>query len=819
MSAKTPASGLKKLRKLFKQQTTVCVWLIVVTASSGFLLTQPLLDVLTYEYSFVMAGVFAVAGMHIGVTWAWKWRRAAKTPPAETAPEKNDSETGSATASLWGAYHTVGRLYLSALVPVAALWFLALDFAWAHGVVTHQCNTWLGFGFFVTLSGVTVLISVAVGIFWGLLFSRRIFSTLAAVATLLASVAFGFYKFYTRPPVCVYDPFLGYFSGNLYDALLLLEGPLIWARVMHLGAAVSLLGVAALFLDLRQRRLRWRPRFRIAANESRIRYAWAIGLLASVPALTLTLCALHGRLGFDLDETDLSAQLGGAATTPHFHIHYPPDAMSSTEVRRLALDAEFRHYQLERFFGRAPRGRIGIYVFGSDLQKKRLMGAHQVEMAKPWRKEVYLKARTFPHGVIKHELAHVFAGAFGDPMFGVAFGWSWWKGVVPIPAFSPGLIEGAAVAADWLPATLTPHQKAKAMHALDLAPTLTDVMGYSFFASAAVRSYSIAGSFCRFLIETYGAQKFRELYRAGGGYSLIYRKSLPTLEREWRTFIEKVPLSKADQALARRSLSRRSVFQRVCIHRVASLEQKADALPAAEAAAVYGKLCALDPYDVSHFWSKLYHEAQAAQHDKLWWTAGLMFVHPRITNTWKVYVYRVLGNVEWSRGHRGRAKRWFALALRLPASESTRRDLQARMAALSDPRIEKPLRRLLVDGDLEAVSGLQACSAKYPRWGLGPYLLASILASRGRYATAATLFRQAMGRRLPSVLFRREALKRLGKVLFLQDKLEAARRTFQVLEKQAESQAARLAAADWIERCRWMKTHGRKLRKRFHLSK
>ena len=44
-------------------------------------------------------------------------------------------------------------------------------------------------------------------------------------------------------------------------------------------------------------------------------------------------------------------------------------------------------------------------------------------------------------------MAHVFAGAFGDPLFGVSLAWRW-HGPLPLPTLASGLIEGIAEAAD-----------------------------------------------------------------------------------------------------------------------------------------------------------------------------------------------------------------------------------------------------------------------------------------------------------------------------------------------------------------------------------
>ena len=48
-------------------------------------------------------------------------------------------------------------------------------------------------------------------------------------------------------------------------------------------------------------------------------------------------------------------------------------------------------------------------------------GARDVEMAKPWRREIYLEHRGFPHGSLRHEIAHAVA-FLASPLAGYVTG-------------------------------------------------------------------------------------------------------------------------------------------------------------------------------------------------------------------------------------------------------------------------------------------------------------------------------------------------------------------------------------------------------------
>ena len=451
----------------------------------------------------------------------------------------------------------------------------------------------------------------------------------------------------------------------------------------------------------------------------------------------------------------------------------------------------------------APEGKLKAYVFGSALQKKRLMGAHQVEMAKPWRREVYITASSFPHSVLKHELAHVFASAFGDRFFGVAVRWVWLGGVVPWPAFSPGLIEGVAVAADWRGQRLTPHQRVRAMMELGWDPPLKAVMGLSFFSSAAVRSYSVAGSFCRFLIARYGEAKFRRLFQSGGDFRGVYGQSLDALGARWKAFVREVPLSQEQKELAKRSLNRRSVFSRVCVHKVASMRRRAAKLSAAEAAELYGEICRLDPFDSGHLYRKMVYESYAKKWDDAWTTAGWIFANKATSKAVKALTYRWLGNVEWRRGHHSKARRLFKNALTLPVGRGVRRDLLARLQALENSELEPTLRSILLFGEYFAAHKLKAALLRRPDWALGHYLKGSLAARRERFDEAAKALRKALSLELPHPLFVLEARQRLGRALYLAGDHGRALQEFSKLDEPRYPQAIRLMARDWMERCLW----------------
>ena len=278
-----------------------------------------------------------------------------------------------------------------------------------------------------------------------------------------------------------------------------------------------------------------------------------------------------------------------------------PGGDGTPEDRALMMrDLEFRHHQLRQHAGRGtaiPGARSTL--FASAEQKKGLVGAGGTLFAKPWTREIFVHGDRFPVRRLRHELAHVFAGSFGDPLFGIALRW------LPFPRLASGLVEGVAEAADFgdPDGRATVHQEARAMIAAGLAPPLDKVVGAGFTTLAGARAYTIAGSFSHFLLSTRGAEKFRAAYRSGGDFSGVYGQPLAELERQWRAFLETQPLDASERARARERFRRPAIFAKVCARdlaaRVGEARGRLYSLPD-EAVTLWQGICRDDPGEPSY---------------------------------------------------------------------------------------------------------------------------------------------------------------------------------------------------------------------------
>ena len=150
-----------------------------------------------------------------------------------------------------------------------------------------------------------------------------------------------------------------------------------------------------------------------------------------------------GHLGFRASRADLARLLPREIRTAHFVVRADPAAESEADLDHFVRDLEFRYDQLKKTLEIEPPLPISVYRFPSAAAKKSAVGAAGTLYAKPWAREVYVNADSFPAHHMRHELAHVFASAFGDPIFGIALKWR-----LPYPRLAFGLVDGLAEAVD-----------------------------------------------------------------------------------------------------------------------------------------------------------------------------------------------------------------------------------------------------------------------------------------------------------------------------------------------------------------------------------
>ena len=739
-------------------------WAVVLAALAVGLCRLPLFNVLGYEYSFAVAIVASFAAADLGAAQLCRAPRAALL-----------------------AHVAAGWVRMLVLLCVPLVLVLA------NGLFVHPCDNRGGLLFYLLLPCLSVLFGIVAGVVAATLVgARRWLGGLLAWLTVLGSLLLGVVRFYGAPPIFGYDPFAGYFPGALYDEHIRVLPALYWSRLYQALWAAAALCLAGFRRDRRP------------------------GAAAGAAVATLGALLFLYRsadFGFHVSASDMAAALGGRRETPHFIIYFPAGAPFSAEMDAIAEDHELRYAQVVRSLGVAPRAKIVSFYFAGAADKGRWMGAENAYIAKPWRREIYLSHETFPHGALRHEIAHIVAGEFGDSLFHVSVAWWGW----PPAQFNVGLIEGAAVAPDW-PAgqTLTPHQSVRAMLELGLLPPLSRTLATSFFDFSSAQSYTTAGSFCYFLIERYGIERFRALYRSGGtssDFPRLYGKTLDALDREWRAEVEAAPLTDRDRAIARERFRHKAIFYRPCPHAVAALRARADAAANEgdpnRALLLWERVCAEDP-EPSHRLVLAARLDRAGRIDEAEKVLQALAGDEELGTPLRARAALELVDLRMRRGDLDGARRALDVAASLPVDENVARNLDIRRLALADAPGAAALRDYLLTAhaaDAETPDALLERARRVAEaTEIGRYLLGRVLWLRGNYPAAAKVLAEAAGAGPTLPLVRREIDRLLLTAAYLAGDLAQVEAAARRLSGDDQPPALRLWAKDWLERVQFHRT-------------
>jgi tetratricopeptide (TPR) repeat protein len=768
------------------------IWGAILTALALLLDFVPLFDLLGYDFSIAVGLCAMLAAVDIG-------------QGVVAAARKRAAEGGEPVPDLW-------RLTARALAGGLAILVMPLLLSLLDMVRVRNCSVSAGLGFYALLPLATVLYAAPAGVLAGLCFPRR--GRLVAFLLPVVSVLWTLLRLYQDPALFALDPFGGYFPGPIYDEALRPPLRLLLYRVANLVWITTALTLAAAALGRGRDPRAWRrPQLAIAA----VLIAASIALFAS-----------RGRLGFHIQRSDLVRALPGERHTAHFVVHYDPDPAQGYAPLDIALmleDLEFRYEQLRQRLGTEPRGPITVWEFPSSASKRSLVGAGDTLFARPWTREIFVHGYQFPSRPLRHEMAHVFAGTFGDPLLGISLAWRW-HGPLPLPTLATGLIEGIAEAADAGAEgdQSTIHQQAAAMIVAGNAPPLATIMGAGFSGQSGARAYTIAGSFCRFLLESRGGAAMKQLYRSAGDFVAAYGVPLATLEAEWRDFLARQPVDAQDRARASEQFRRPAIFKKVCARELAARLAEARALRAtytapARMAALLEEICADDPHEPMYRLSLIDARAAAGDVPRALELAKQMESDGDLTLPMQASVANLAGILYFQSGDYANAEAAERRVLKLSPDAFSRRLAYSRLRALAQPNARQTLGRALfgdrADFPIDPVLVfhlINEFARLYPRERLGPYLIGRQLLSRDA-AHALPYLQRACGETPGAAApaadealppdFVLECRRMTAEAAYRAGDFAHARAAAQSLATTSEREAERASARDMLERIAW----------------
>ncbi|HTY36319.1 MAG TPA: hypothetical protein VMH23_04360 [Bacteroidota bacterium] len=504
---------------------------IVLLAALSLLLTQiPLFNYLGYEFSVVIALFWSLCASLLTVSL---WHKSIGDPLPDLR------------AFLRRSYSV---LLFPLMIPAIVIG--------VNAFVVRNCSLLQGAALFLLIVVPAILIVHAFSFLVVVSFNRWQ-KTLVVVGWLLMIAQIP-YVTLGRPQIFAFNPIVGFFAGFTYDESLVVFNRLVMYRVGTLAFAAFLLLEAVLKYQRRSMQSNGPP----DSRRKTLRAA-SVGLLAIAAVIWL----FSDRLGLSSSERSIERTLGGRIETDHFVISYPDSLVKGIRLEQLAQLHEFYFDELVRILHVRPEKKIHSFLYATPEQKGRLVGASGTDFAKPWLSQLHINLNDVD-ATLKHEMVHVLAAEFGLPLLGIGL--------------NSGLIEGLAVGIGRMEYEEPINRLAGMAYAAGRTPEVADLFSLSGFMKApAGVSYTLAGSFCRFLIDRYGLRRFKLLYRTGE-YEIIYGEPLPSLLRDWRRSISVFRFNEAEIQKAEYLFSRRSIFGKVCARVIANLNGETRSLLAAK---------------------------------------------------------------------------------------------------------------------------------------------------------------------------------------------------------------------------------------------
>ncbi len=590
----------------------------------------------------------------------------------------------------------------------------------------------------------------------GILRRRRLVASVLAFLGPFSSIIISVARFWSSPMIFAFDPFVGYFSGTLYDTIIDAGVQLLTYRLGSLSTLVSVALVAStLSRDADARTGLW-----ISLPTWDARSRAGLGVMAGLISVSSTLYG--AKLGHFSTSASIAADLGAERHGARCDVVYP-STTRETEALLLLKDCEEQVRDIEKALGARGPERIRAFFFRDDADKKRLMGAAHTYIAKPWRNEVYLQLASYPHPVLGHELAHVIAGSFGRGPFRIAGALG---GLLP----NPGLIEGIAVAAAPDEDDLTDTQWARAMLEIGLLPKMSRVFSFGFLGDSSAKSYTLAGAFVTWVREQWGQNAVRAWY-AGGDIHALTGRSWPELDEAFRQYLKTLPLPAEAESVARARFSRPGIFGRRCPHLVDATRREADLCRdthrPSEAVRLYESILAKDPFDLAARFARAHTMRRYGDRERGRAELEAMAGTNDVPRTWRDRAEEALADADFIDGELLAARRRYADLAARSVDEDAARTLEVKRLATEEPNAKRAVQALLL-GDGEHAPepfvagvflGEWLNDGALPRSPFASYLFGRNLVQRGFYREGAQVLDTALSGDLPTPRLLREAVR------------------------------------------------------------
>lgn len=589
---------------------------------------------------------------------------------------------------------------------------------------------------------------------------------------------------FTGIQIFAFNPLVGFFPGFTYDETLDVTTRLFVYRIGTMFQIILIWMIADWVREKKRSRLTWKETVTVKGR-------WMAGGLS---ISLLAMLWLSDELGLSSSAKHVQDQLGGEIESEHFVITYP-SSLALSRARELALLHEFYFSRLSNELRVNPRRKIQSYVYLSAEQKGRLVGASRTNISKPWLWQIHINLGDVESS-LKHEMVHVMAADFGFPLLRIG------------P--NSGLIEGLAVAVERTTYESVVHRTAAEVFAVGVRPDIESMFSWTgFFRAYAGVSYTLAGSFCRYLIDRYGLRRFKRVYRSGN-FTAHYNRELSQLVVEWKEHVAKIDIEEAEKVKAAYLFKRPSIFGKECARVVANMNAETRSLYSRQdyAGALVSSSKSLErTTSVEAIFQKTNSLVRLKQYQEAIDFAEMKLGDNSIAHA-VIPLNLALADAYWAAGSKEKAleacQRLLALHINLSLDEACALRLQALISHAEH------LRPYFIQEIPDSVrieffqNALQRSKDDF----LASYLLGRELSSREKYRDAIDAFSSMKDMNFSLLEYLRE--RRLGFLYFKIGEFQKAKLHFWRSLNEVSNEAYFIEVDEWLKRCDWMQEHAAK---------
>ena len=341
-------------------------------------------------------------------------------------------------------------------------------------------------------------------------------------------------------------------------------------------------------------------------------------------------------------------------------------------------------------------------------------------------------------------------------------------------------------------------------------PSIAQLLSLQFFTFSSATGYTTAGSFLRFLLDTYGPERLRMIYRSGGEFEEAYGKPLHVLEGEWLAMIATIELPASAIEGARERFRGTSVFDRPCPHMIAKRREQAQAAANAgeqrTAVMLMREVCGTAPEEPRYQLDlgEMLVGGDPMEHAEAIgrWTSVARDVEG-VTSSLRADALEKLARLAASTGDFVTTRKLIGEALALPVDASERRQYEAIAFALDHKGPAGPALRGYFYPGASRIDGptwaLIATLAE-PGLGYGHYLLGLQRLGKDDLVIATTELERSLALGLPGNAFVKYAARRLAVAAYRAHDTGGVNLAITVLSGSDMTASDRLLARDWFER-------------------